>query len=297
MSIDKKPNFFILGAPKCGTTAMAEWISTHPEIFMCDPKEPHYFNTDSDHHGALNLEHYESFFSGVHENHKAIGEGSVWYLASSDAVKNILSYQPEAKFLVFIRNPLEMAPSLHDQKKFSGDENIQDFESAWKAQTKRRNGEMAYPKSCVDIKHLMYGESCKLGSMLQRLFQQVDRDKVLVVLMDDIKSDAKEVYQNVLRFLEVEDDGRSEFPVINPAKERRLPWVRKILRHLHLIKTKLGMTAGTGIGAIINKWNLKERQRPELSSEIKREMLDYFEGDISLLESLLNRDLSDWRKL
>ena len=40
------PDFFIVGAPKCGTTAISEYLRTHPRIFMCKPKEPHYFALD-----------------------------------------------------------------------------------------------------------------------------------------------------------------------------------------------------------------------------------------------------------
>ena len=41
-----RPNFFIVGAPKCGTTALSEYLREHPNAFLCQPKEPHYFATD-----------------------------------------------------------------------------------------------------------------------------------------------------------------------------------------------------------------------------------------------------------
>jgi hypothetical protein len=41
----RKPDFFIVGAPKSGTTAMYEYLKAHPEIFMCR-KEPHFFGSD-----------------------------------------------------------------------------------------------------------------------------------------------------------------------------------------------------------------------------------------------------------
>ena len=123
----KKPDFFILGAPKCGTTSLADWLREHPSIFMCGPKEPHYFNSDSEHHGAVDLPHYESLFEDADDSHLAVGEASVWYLVSETAVDNILQYQPRARFIICIRNPVEMAVSLHDQKRFSGDEPIANF--------------------------------------------------------------------------------------------------------------------------------------------------------------------------
>lgn len=294
MKRDKKPNFFILGAPKCGTTAMADWLSQHPNVFMCDPKEPHFFNTDSNHHGASSLEHYESFFESVSDKHKMVGEASVWYLMSSDAVQNILEYQPDARFIVFVRNPMEMAPSLHDQRKFSGDEDINDFETAWSVQERRKSLDKSIPKTCTDVRYLLYGECCKLGFMLERLYSRVPKDKVHVVVMDDIKTSVRNEYLKVLNFLEIEDDGRIDFPIVNPGKERKLNWPRKLLRHIHLVKGRLNIKAGTGIGGLINRWNIKERQRSSVSDDIQYQMMDYFKEDVALLGKLLQRDLNHW---
>ena len=63
-----KPNFFILGAPKCGTTSMAKWLSEHPEIFMSKYKEPHYYNTDN-RRVVVNHQHYLSLFKKIKQTH------------------------------------------------------------------------------------------------------------------------------------------------------------------------------------------------------------------------------------
>ena len=72
MSLNKKPSFFIIGAPKCGTTSLADWLRDHNNIFMSDPKEPHFFNTDSNHHSVFSLNQYQSLFDSVTEKHKAL---------------------------------------------------------------------------------------------------------------------------------------------------------------------------------------------------------------------------------
>ena len=84
------PNFFILGAPKCGTTSLASWLSDHPHIFIPPIKEPHYFNTDDQHRNIRRRLDYEKLFRGVTEKHIGVGEASVWYLSSEVAVRNIL---------------------------------------------------------------------------------------------------------------------------------------------------------------------------------------------------------------
>jgi hypothetical protein len=111
----RKPNFFIIGASKCGTTSLCRWLSEHPNVFICPEKEPHFFNTDDVQRGTSTLGKYEALFAGVKKEHTAIGEASVWYLSSSAAVPNILAYQPDTKFIVMVRSPLQMAPALHAQ--------------------------------------------------------------------------------------------------------------------------------------------------------------------------------------
>jgi hypothetical protein len=295
MSLNNKPNFFIIGAPKCGTTSLADWLRGHNNIFMSEPKEPHFFNTDSNHHSVFSLQQYQSLFESAGVEHKAIGEASVWYLISETAVENILAYQSEAKFIVCLRNPIEAAVSLHDQKVFSGDETITDFETAWLAQEKRKNGELPFPPTCLDERHYLYGESCLFGKLLQRIYQQLDQSNVLVLLMDDIKSQPELVYRQVLSHIGVEDDGRSDFTPSNPAKQRKWMWVRRALRRVMLVKNKFGLTRGTGVGAWINRLNTVERPRQPLSNKANQELNTYFSEDIDLLERLLDRDLQHWK--
>jgi hypothetical protein len=290
----KKPDFFILGAPKCGTTSLADWLREHPLIFMSTPKEPHYFNTDSNHHGALNLAHYESFFSSANALHEAVGEASVWYLISEAAVDNILEYQPEARFIVCVRNPVEMAVSLHDQKRFTGDENIEDFLEAWHAQQGRSDGTLPRPPVCADIRHFMYGESCLLGRHLERVYSKTGRDRVLVVFMDDMKSNPGGVYRTTLQFLGVPEDGRDNFEPSNQAKERIIPWLRTFQRRAHLLKQRLGLKRGTGLGRLLNDWNRRQRARGEVPPSTRTLLEDYFRDDIHLLGRLTERDLHHW---
>ena len=112
------PNFFIIGAPKCGTTALSEYLRTHPDVFFSEPKEPNYFNSDvvsKKLYYYTSLEDYlEKCFSGA-EGYKAVGEGSVRYLSSAVAVDNILKLYPNAKFIIMLRNPVDLGYSLFHQ--------------------------------------------------------------------------------------------------------------------------------------------------------------------------------------
>ena len=157
-------------------------------------------------------------------------------------------------------------------------------------------GELALPDTCMDVNQLMYGTSCLFGRQLEQLLKKVEKDKLLVTLMDDIVGNPRGVYLKVLRHIGVKDDGRFIFPRSNPSKERKLLWVRKLLRYVTMFKNRFGMISGTGLGRLINKWNTVERRRDPLDGETLKLLVDYFSNDIDLLESLLKRDLQEWKK-
>src|SRR5690606_30582215 len=82
-----RPNLFIVGAPKCGTTAWVEYLSSHPEIFFCDPKEPHFFNTDiPNFRWVRSLDEYLKLFVRAGSK-KVVGEASILYLYSQEAAE------------------------------------------------------------------------------------------------------------------------------------------------------------------------------------------------------------------
>ena len=98
------PDFFIIGAPKCGTTALAHYLSEHPQVCFSYPKEPYYWADDfpgiQRRFGIRSLEKYLQLFEPSSSIKTAFGEGSTIYLASSTAVDRILQFKPDAKFIV-----------------------------------------------------------------------------------------------------------------------------------------------------------------------------------------------------
>jgi len=294
----KKPNFFIIGAPKCGTTSLAMWLSEHPNIFMCPIKEPHFFNVDGLRR-IKSLKQYEKLFAKAGPEHLAVGEASTHYLYSKEAVPRILEYQPEAKFIVCIRNPIEMAPSLHAQRIFTGAETVKDFEKAWRLQEERKKGKYIPRTIKKDPERLQYGAYCRLGKQLERLYKIVSKEKVLVLVLDDIAENPKREYQKVLSFLGVPDDGRDNFPVYNPRKVVRSVFLAYTMRLLRNTFSEIKQIIGLNKEFKIDSWmrhklNKKSYKVEPLSPEMKKELCNYFKDDIELLEKLLNRDFSHW---
>jgi hypothetical protein len=292
----KRPNFFILGAPKCGTSSLARWLSTHPQIYVSPVKEPHWFNKDHGYDGVRALEEYEALFSGADDSHTAVGEASATYLYSEVALVEILQYSPTAKFIAMLRDPVEMAPALHGQLLLSGDENIDDFEEAWRAQTDRRLGSRI-PKWCVEPRFLLYGDACSLGRQMERVYSVVPRERVLVLFLDDLRKDPREVYDRVLTFLSVRNDGRNRFEAYNLAKKLRSKRLLRYLRALGKVKQALRLRKGFGVLSALGRLNAHMQPRTQLTQAMKQELVNYFRSDVTKLARLTDRDLSHWLRV
>lgn len=292
----KKPDFFFIGAPKCGTTALANWLREHPRIFMTQsPKEPLFFDSDIPNVNRMSLEQYERLFQQANEVHLVAGEASTTYLRSKEAVRNILKYSPAARFLVAVRNPVEMAASVHAQLVYTQYEDITDFQKAWFAQEDRAQGRRLSANSKNDAARLMYADVCRLGEQVERLYRQVPRDRVMIVFMDDVKADPRQVYVDILAFLGVPDDGRSDFPAANVRKHVRLPVMSRMLAFAGRTKRWLGLQGvHTRMLSKLHAWNRVAVAPVSLDEQFRKELLACFENDIRLLGVLTGRDLSAW---
>ncbi len=291
----KRPDFFIVGAPKCGTTSLAAWLSQHPAIYLSPIKEPHYFNRDGM-YLTNTLEDYEALFTEARPEHAAVGEASTHYLYSREAVPGILQYQPDARFIVCIRNPIEMAPSLHAERVWQGVETVADFERAWHLQAERKQGKHIPATIRRDPERLQYGAYCCLGEQVERLLSHACAERVLVLALDDIAGQPQAAYQKALQFLGI--DPRSytpEFTVYNQRKGVRSPLLSYTVRRLSQIRRALGFTRPVNLyGRIQSSINSAEPEKYRLSPALWAELRAYFEPDIRKLERLLGRDLSQW---
>jgi hypothetical protein len=289
----QKPNFFIIGAPKCGTTSLANWLGDHPNVFMVDIKEPHYFNTD----GARWIKSkrkYEKLFPKDGSKYKILAEASTHYIYSKVAIKNILQYSPQSKFLVCIRNPVKMAQSLHGERIYQGTEVIEDFREAWDVQGVRKEGNKIPKSTKANPSKLLYGDLCKIGSKLQAIFKLIDKRRIKVLVLDDIKENPKASYGKILKFLDIKDDERNDFPVYNRSKKSKYPILNYSIARLSQLKQSVGITSPLGIKKLFDKISILESPKESLDPEFENELKDYFKKDINLLSNILGRDLSRW---
>lgn len=293
------PNLFVVGAPKCGTTALSNYLAGHPMIFMSEQsgmKEPYYFASDitqpRDIFGETprTLEDYAALFDDAGEDVRYVGEASAGYLYSRAAIPSILKVVPSARLVVLLRNPLEMIEAQHNQFFKYGHEN-QSFESAWRLQDARSRGRNI-PSPWETGELLQYGPMAKTGEQMQRLLGIAKPEQIFVAFYEDFASNPAHTYRELLRWLDLPDDERLEFPRLNQRIYRRSQRLELQLQWLRRQREKLRIPGGLGIHALIERFNRTERK--PLRPEFERELKDYFRQDVELLSQLVGRDLSHW---
>jgi hypothetical protein len=300
--LEVKPNFFIVGAPKCGTTALYEYLRPHPNIFMSALKEPHFFAKDLGTYPRIKtLEDYTGLFAESTPEHLRVGEASVYYLRSSVAIANIREFNPEAKIIAMFRNPVDMVHSLHSQLLYWSEEIEPDFEAAWRLQEGRSQGRQLPPHSRGAFL-LQYAQVGRFGSQAERVLSVFPKAQVKLILYDDFTASPRRVYDDVIDFLGVPHDRRNEFPRINENKRARLSWLGNFFRKpppalrsaFRGLKRVVGEESlSTVKKKAVNLNTVKARRQP-LSPEFRAELVETFRNEVALLSRLMQRDLSHW---
>jgi hypothetical protein len=311
---DKAPNFFIVGAPKCGTSAMFHYLEQHPVIFMYPRKEPDFFAEDlkaPQNRHEYSESAWDTYLNLFHQaqDESIIGEGTTWYLYSSEAASRIHDFNPDAKILIMIRNPTEQMHSLHSQLVYMGVEKISSFDNAvtGEALEDRTKHQLDhYPRympPTMTNKKLLYKDIAKYADQIQRYWDVFGRDQVHIVLHDDLKQDPSAVYKQVLEFLQIDPTFEPEFKFFNPNKSRRFKSdaIQRFRLHpvnLWLVRTLLpARVREESFRAMAHAWgalNTKYHPREGMEGTLKKELVAEFSPEIRKLESLLDRDLSHW---
>ncbi len=293
-----KPDFFIVGAPKCGTTSMHNYLRQHPEIFMPELKEIHHFADDllRPDDPFLDRERYLLLFKDAKE-YQVIGETSVFYLLSANAAKNIKSFNPNAKIIIMLRNPIDVIYSLHSQLVFNGEEDIKDFKEALKVEALRREGKRL-PKNTRFIKKHFYSEVVRYTEQLERYFNTFDKESIFIILFEQFKDDFVNTYNEVLKFLNVNTDFRPIFKIYNANKIIRYRLLDRFIKNpplLFVIFSKvIPLSFKIKFIKMVERMNTKYVPRPEMPEDLRRELQDKLKPEIEQLSDFLNKDLSRW---
>lgn len=302
----KHPNFFISGAPRCGTTALYTYLSEHPQIFMSEVKELNYFATDFPHVQKIafkTVDDYHKVFANADERHLGVGEASPFYLFSQVAFKNMAAYDPGAKVILILRNPVDFVESYHQLNLSLLREDEPDLAKAWDLQAERKQGRHI-PSGARGTALLMYGEVGQFGKYVARLLEIFPREQVKIFLYDDLRDDTRAVYEELLRFINVPSDGRTQFPPVNANFENKSKVLARLFhppQPIYQLFIKVISLFGVGfmkqVSVLYNRierLNTTRATRKQMDPALRQRLQAHFRPDILQLSALIGRDLSAW---
>lgn len=279
---------------------MHQYLRQHPDIFMPDRKEAHFFGTDLESpHFIRDQTDYLSLFAEA-KNEKRIGEASVWYLFSQRAAQEIHTFNADASIIIMLRNPVDMIHALHSQRLHSGNEDLDDFNEALAAEEDRKNG-LRIPRHASPIQGLFYRDTGKYSPQIARYLNIFAREKVHFIFYEDFRTDLSATYGNLCTFLGVDPNVDADFSVVNPNKGARSRRLRRWLNDPPQVARSAGRallshSKRIQLGSALRQLNTKIEPRRPMEANLKKALQAEFAADIARLEILLNRDLSVWRE-
>lgn len=307
----RKPNTIIIGAPKTGTTSLHYYLSQHPDVYMSDDKEPHYFCNDlheeNDDFFKFNKyfryrdeQKYLSIFAEA-KKEKIIGEASTTYIYSKTAAYNIHTFDPKTKIIAIIRDPLDLAFSWYNYLKFLSHETAATFEEALELEAVRKMDYSKIPDCVLYPTSIFYSEVVDFKSNLKRFTDLFPAEQCKFILYDDLKEDVGKVYKEVLQFLEVEDSFEADFSMKNVSGGARFKGVKEKVDNLSFaFRQKFYQYRNTPIlkkaKETYNSVFVKEGEKTVLSTDERTHAQRWFKEQVKETSAILGEDLiSKWK--
>ena len=292
------PNTFILGFPKCGTTLCRDLFYQHPDIFMSKPEEPGYFDRrfrfNSDKLVQFQtLEDYLTVFSRVtHE--RVVVDGSVYQVYDREYIKEILRISPEAKFIIFLRNPIRASQSMYlENCKYSGaqKEPKSSFEVAWFDRVK---GIAADIPSQFSSRKYDYPWMYDYYERIKEV-EDLLSDRVHYVKFEDFVNDRNNSVDSLFQFLKLTRPLNISFRHVNKARTSRGGLMRLVWGVVNLIKHWPLLKDFRGRGLTNNNFFMSVAKKEQLGHDLQKDIDKRLLDNLTQLEGVVNLDLSSWK--
>ncbi len=289
----RRPDTFVVGAAKCGTTTLYSRLAAHPDVFACPLKEPNFFGRDLPLSDRSEQE-YLDLFSGAREEARLL-EASAWYLRSATAAQEIASFSPQARVVVAVRNPVDMMFSLHGMRLFTGEEDLEDF-----AEALERDGEPGRrPPRAPFPPGVGYVDAATLSPQVARFLDVFGPERTHVVVFDDLRDDPEGTHAALLRFLDLDDTHRPGTTVEKQRSRSRSAVLRDVLRDppgRALVRRAVPARLRTAVwrdGAwkLLYRLNAAPVAGARMDPELRARLLAQMRPEIDALGRLVGRDL------
>lgn len=302
-AVGRWPDFLAVGAPKCGTTALYSLLRRHPDLFVAEPKEPHFFCTDVPIRRHPTAEEYLGLFSPARAEQRA-GEVSVWYLYSRRSARAIREACGPVKILMMLRDPVEAMASLHAQYLYNGDEPLASLSEALEVEEERLQGRGRPAGSWVGPECLCYRQVYDYAEQVGRYLEVFGPERIHVTLFEDFVAEPANCLAAIHRFLDVEPVPVAPDRRFNPRKTVRFPALRSFHRRHEgrvrrwarrlLPAQELRRRAGRAVKSTLQRINARPVEPEPLAPDLVARLRGELAPGILRLEEKIGRDLSAW---
>ena len=301
-----KPNLFVVGEAKSGTTALANFLEQHPDVFMSTEKEPSHFRTDinqevydfQEERGQKRVlekawrykyEKLDDYLALFEDTQAPIaGEASI-YIESRVAAELIHEFNPDAKIVVLYREPISYLQSLYYHAIRNSNENATSFEQALAWEDDRRNGRRL-PDTLSRPSSLYYSEKIKYAQKLRRFLRVFPASQIKVVLFEEFRKDNGAATKEVFEFLGVDPMVDISTRQLNVGSVPRFQKLQRVMRSTGL--SQIVKRKSRGLHRILtNVYKtlvFRKVDKPELDPAFEQSLRSTYKSEVVELNELLN---------
>lgn len=282
-------NFFIVGAAKSGTSSLVNYFSQHPSIFFPSIKEPYYY---VDGFGINSQAEYDRLYKKSC-NYKIMGDASTGYLFEPGCAEKIKSDSPEAKILISLRNPIDMAFSLWRYMSMVGNE-ADSFECAIK-QTDHRKTKDFIENAAAWPKNYLYMDRGKYFGQVNRYINVFGTDNVKVIIFEDWIKNIDHICIDLFNFLGVKSDVEIHHSIKkNQGGIAKFKFLHQLLQNEYpVLKKMIPVEFRDRARKFVRDINRKDSSEEIIQPETRNELRQIFKEDVNRLGKMLNKKLWD----
>lgn len=302
--MNRKPNLFIVGPPKTGSTALYEFLGKHPNIFMPDMKELAYFCTDL--HKESDKFHEDKKRFPIRTKKDYMKKFRDWksqkygcdcttnYFLSDIAAKKIHEFNPEAKIIIVIREPVDYISSVHNQTLQNDAEDQIELNKALDLENERKKDWSKISKRTAIPRNVFYSEFPYFSKKIKEYQKLFGEKNVKIVLFDEFKRDNKKIYLDIINFLNIEKNHMPRFKSINS----RYTIKYKIIRDIgyspiiwKIPKLLFPKKFYVKVKAKFNDFLRIPAKKPKIDTKLELKLKKKYFEEVNNLSKLLQKDL------
>jgi hypothetical protein len=267
------PDFVIIGAMKCGTTALARHVAEHPDVFVAREKEVHYFDMQFE----KGDDWYASRFAAAGDA-KAVGEATPAYMYDPAAFARLADRLPSAKLVAILRNPIDRAYSQYWHNILRGEESLP-FSEALAAEPER-----LAKQGLATGRRWAYADRGRYAVQLERVLKRYPRESVLVLRYEDLRRNPQATCSALFRHIGVRED------FVPPSIGSSIHYGRRAwFPALSRLTARWPWPLPSAV-----QWLNARRGYPAMDAATRVMLVEKFRPENAALSKLLGQDFSSW---